>query len=196
MDLESFQTQKPSSSGSTTSETIMLPFIAAALPALIEAVPSLISIFGNSPQAEKNAKAAQIVVNAAKAATGSTNEQELVEKLESKDPEVIAAVHTAVQDVWYELQINSEGIEAARGASIQVAGEFWKQPAIWVTASLLPMVYIVVLTVLGIMGKNDFATEIKIMVVSAVISGVLGAITGFWLGTSFSSSRKTELLQK
>jgi membrane protein DedA with SNARE-associated domain len=58
------------------------------------------------------------------------------------------------------------------------------------------MVYIVVLTVLGIMGKNDFATEIKIMVVSAVISGVLGAITGFWLGTSFSSSRKTELLQK
>ena len=100
----------------------MLPFLMAALPALIEAVPSLISIFGNSPQAEKNAKAAQIVVDAAKAATGSTNEQELVEKLETKDPEVIAAVHAAVQDVWYELQINSEGIEAARGASIQEIG--------------------------------------------------------------------------
>lgn len=174
----------------------MLPFLMAALPALIEAVPSLISIFGNSPQAEKNAKAAQIVVDAAKIATGATNEQDLVEKLQSGDPEVLAKVHSAVQDVWYELQINSEGIEAARGASIQVAGEFWKQPAIWVTASLLPMVYIVVLTVLGIMGSGEFATEIKIMVISTVISGVLGAITGFWLGTSFSSSRKTELLQK
>lgn len=175
----------------------MLPtFLLAALPAIIEAVPSLISIFGNGPQSEKNAKAAQIVVDAAKAATGATNEQDLVEKLESGDPEVLAQVRGAVQEVWYELQVNSEGIESARAASIQVAGEFWKQPAIWVTAALLPMVYIVVLTVLGIMGKGEFTTEIKIMVVSAVISGVLGGITGFWLGTSFSSSRKTELLQK
>ncbi len=169
------------------------PFLMAALPALLEAVPSLISIFGSSPQAEKNAKAAQIVVNAAKVATGSVNEQELVEKLEAKDPEVLAQVQQAVQDVWYELQVNSEGIEAARGHSRQLQTEFWKQPALWVTLLLLPLPYMVVMSVLGLIGKAEYTTDIKIMVITAVISGVLGGITGFWLGTSFSSSRKTEL---
>lgn len=176
----------------------------AALPAIIEAVPSLISIFGNSPQADKNAKAAQIVVDAAKKATGATNEQDLIEKLQ--DPEikeqVKAQVQQAVQEVWYELQVNSEGIESARAASKTNEG-FAKQPAIWVTMMLMPLVYIVVTAVLGIkfpwvgaITDVKFATEIQIMVVTAIISGVLGAVTGFWLGTSFSSSRKTELLSK
>jgi membrane protein YqaA with SNARE-associated domain len=41
----------------------------------------------------------------------------------------------------------------------------------------------------------EFTSEIKAMVVSAIVSGVLGGIMGFWMGTSFSSARKTELLK-
>ena len=173
----------------------MSPFLVPALTSVISAVPDLIRIFGSSPQAEKNAKAAEIVVSAAKAATGATNEQELVEKIESKDPVVIEQVAQAVQSVWYELTTDSNGIQAAREANAKGEG-FWKQPAIWVTAALLPMAYIVVLAVLGLIGAGEYTPEIKAMVIAAVISGVLGAITGFWLGTSFSSSRKTDLLSK
>lgn len=171
------------------------PFIAAVLPSLIEAVPSLIRIFGNSPTSEKNAKAAEIVVSAAKAATGATNEQELLEKIESKDPEVMAAVNAAVQSVWYDIQPNTAGIKEAREAN-EASPNFWKQPAFWITLLLLPLIYIVVFSVLGLVGSIVFSTEIQIMVVSSIISGLLGAITGFWLGTSWSSARKTELAAK
>jgi len=181
-------------------DTKVGPFLIPALTSLITAVPDLIRVFGDSPQAEKNAKAADIVVQAAKVATGATNEQDLVEKIESKDPVVIEQVKQAVQSVWYEISTDSSGIGAARDFNAQFGQPdhppFWKQPAIWVTAALLPLAYIVVLAVLGLIGVGDYTAEIKAMVIAAVISGVLGAITGFWLGTSFSSSRKTELLTK
>lgn len=171
----------------------VLPFIAAALPSLISAVPDLIRAFGSDGKiTERNAKAAEVVVNAAKLATGSVNEQELVEKIESKDPVVIEQVQQAVKDVWYEISPDTSGIQAAREANTKSEG-FWKQPAFWITLILVPLVYIVVLTVLGLLGTTIFSTEIQIMVVSSIISGLLGAITGFWLGTSWSSARKTEL---
>jgi muramidase (phage lysozyme) len=172
-----------------------LPFIAAVLPSLVAAVPDLIRIFGNSPRAEANAKAAEIVVNAAKVATGSVNEQDLVEKLDSKDPLVIEQVREAVKNVWYEISVDTGGIQAAREASIKSEG-FWKQPAFWVTLLLMPLVYLVVVTVLGLVGPGQFSVEIQIMVVSSIVSGLLAAISGFWLGTSWSSARKTELAGK
>jgi hypothetical protein len=173
----------------------MAPFIAAALPAVIEAVPSLIRIFGKSEQSEKNARAAELVVNAAKQATGATNEQDLVEKLQTKDPVVIQAVEKAVQDIWFEISLDPTGIEQARETNFKSEG-FYKQPAFWVTVLLLPLVYLVTFAVLGFVGTTVFSVEIQIMVVSSIISGLLAAISGFWLGTSWSSQRKTELSGK
>jgi hypothetical protein len=176
---------------------MVAPFLAAVLPSLVSAVPSLIRIFGSGARAEANAKAAEIVVAAAKEATGAVNEQDLVEKLESKDPEVIRKVEEAVQSVWYEITVDSGGIEGARTASREVQTSFLKQPAFWITLLLLPLPYAVVSSVLGIWPTGlNYSDEIRVMVVTAVISGVLSGITGFWLGTSFSSSRKTELLRK
>lgn len=176
-------------------EKKVAPFIIPAISALMEAAPSLIRIFGSSDQAEKNAKAAEIVVTAAKAATGSVNEQDLISKIETKDPVVLQQIQEAVQSVWYDISVDTGGIKEAREANTNAVA-FWKQPAIWVSAALLPMAYIVVLSVLGIVGAGTFSEEIKVMVVTAVVSGVLSAITGFWLGTSFSSQRKTELANK
>lgn len=176
-------------------EQKVAPFIIPAVTALMEAAPSLIRIFGDSPQAEKNAKAAEIVVTAAKEATGSVNEQDLIQKLETKDPVILEQVNQAVKSVWYEISVDTGGVEKAREASATSQG-FWKQPAIWVTAALMPLVYITVMSVLGLMGPGNFTEETKVMVITAIVSGVLSGITGFWLGTSFSSSRKTELLGK
>jgi membrane protein YqaA with SNARE-associated domain len=52
------------------------------------------------------------------------------------------------------------------------------------------------MTVGAVIFGEDWDSDIKAMTVAAVISGALGAITGYWLGTSFSSARKTELARK
>ena len=60
--------------------------------------------------------------------------------------------------------------------------------AMWITAALLPLVYIVVWRVL----TGQFSPEVQSMVIGSVVSGVLSAITGFWLGSSASSQRKDQ----
>lgn len=61
----------------------MLPFVAAAIPALIQMAPQLIRIFGDSPQAEKNAKAAEVVAEIAKTATGEPTVEGAVAALQA-----------------------------------------------------------------------------------------------------------------
>ena len=174
-------------------EKPMAPFLAAAIPALIEVVPNLVKIFGSGSEvSERNAKAAEIVVNAAKEAIGAKNEQELIEQIHNADPETLADIRAAVKEVWYEIAIDTTGVEGARKANSETK-EFWVQPAFWVTVLLLPLVYGVVYAVLYLPGFTD---EVKAMVVASVVSGLLGSIAGFWLGTSWSSSRKTDALTK
>lgn len=176
-------------------KSMVAPFVAAVLPSLVAAVPDLIRIFGSSAQAEKNAKAAEIVVNAAKVATGAVNEQDLVEKIKTADPETLAKLQDAVKDVWFDISIDPSGIKDAREFN-KNSDSFWKQPAFWITGMLMPLVYGVAGSVMGWFGSAVFTQEVKIMVVSSVMSGVLGGIMGFWMGTSWSSARKTELTGK
>lgn len=67
-----------------------------------------------------------------------------------------------------------------------------KNPAFWITLFLLPLVYITVFAVLGLVGTAVFSSEIQAAVVSAVVSGVLGSTVGFWMGSSFGSQKKTD----
>jgi muramidase (phage lysozyme) len=177
--------------------------LALVLPSLMAAVPDLIRAFGSpnaSEVATRNQKAAQIVVDAALKATGAVNEQDLAQKLDSGDPVVKEQVKAAVAEVWYDITIDSGGIEAARSNDRQ-NDNFWKHPAIYVTLILVPLIYLTVMSVLGIhvpwgdgtLSSVVFPAEVQAMTVASIISGVLGGIMGFWLGTSFSSQRKTEL---
>lgn len=65
------------------------------------------------------------------------------------------------------------------------------QPALLVTAALVPLIYIVVCAVLF---RDGFTDEMRAMVVTAVVSGMLGTMTGFWLGSSLDSRKKTDIL--
>jgi muramidase (phage lysozyme) len=171
----------------------MAPFIPLAFTAIVEAVPALIRLFGSSEVSERNASAVELVVNAAKEATGAKNEQELIETLRTADPATIAAVNDAVKVIWYEIASDTSGIQGARETNA-ASHEFWKQPAFYITILLLPLVYMVVWFVMN--SESNFSDEVKAMVVAAIISGLLSGITGYWLGTSFSSSRKTEMMNK
>lgn len=169
------------------------PFLMAAIPSIIAAIPELAKMFSSgSPASERNIKAAEVVVGIAKEAIGAKNEQELVESMES-DPTAKEAVRAAVKSQWFKIEEIGGGIVAARESNAKAQGTkgMWHNPAVWITAALLPLVYGVVYIVLT--GSTDnFSTETKAMVVAAIVSGVLGAILGYWLGTSASSARKDD----
>ena len=134
-----------------------------------------------------------MVIETAKEAIGARNEQELTEAIKN-DPAAAASVKTAIEARWFELTEVGGGVEAARKANDELTDKAaYKNPALWVTAAILPLVYLVVSAVLFREGWTD---EIKMMVVTAILTGVLGGVTGYWLGTSASSARKTELAEK
>jgi hypothetical protein len=175
--------------------TNMPPFIAAALPLIVEAIPKLAKVFGSGSQvAERNIKAAETVVEIVKTATGAANAQEAVEKIKSDSAALMAAT-AAVESKWLELTEVGGGVVEARKADFGYSnGRFWHSPAFWITIALLPLVYIATYAVLL---KGGFSSDIQAMVLGAIFGGLLtGGISAFWFGTSASSQRKTELLSK
>jgi muramidase (phage lysozyme) len=175
-------------------DTNMAPFILAAIPSLIQAAPSLIRLFGKGEQAEKNAKAAEMAVEIAKSVTEQVTAEGAVNAIQN-DPVVATAYAKAIESKWYELtgESGGGGIEGARKHDVeaQSSGKPWMSPALWVSILILPLVYIVVVAV---MFGEGWTNDIRAMVVSSIISLILGSITGFFLGTSYGSQRKTDLL--
>ena len=175
-------------------ETVVAPFIAAAIPSLIQAAPALIRLFGNSEQAEKNAKAAEVAVEIAKAVTETPTAEGAVAAMQA-DPELANTYARAVAAQWYELagEAGGGGIAGARQAdqAAMQQGKPWLSPALWVAVLILPLVYMVVAAV---MFGEGWTNDIRAMVVSSIISLVLGSITGFFLGTSYGSQQKTAML--
>lgn len=178
-------------------EAPMAPFVAAALPALLQAAPALIRIFGDGAQSEKNAKAAEMVASIAKEATGAPTIEQATEAIQT-NPDAAAAFREGVQTRWFELtEAGGGGIAGAREAAAKAQGDrpAWFNPALWITAALLPLVYGVVFAV--VFGDAaTFSDEIRVMVVTAVVSGTLGGIIAYWLGSSMSSRNKDELIAR
>jgi lysozyme len=172
-------------------EKQMTPFIAAALPSIIEAIPKLGRLFSSgSKSAERNLAAAEAVVSIVQEATGAANAQQAVEMVQ-RDPVARQAAAEAVERRWMELtEAGGGGIAGAREA-VKTAPGPSKNPVLWVSAALLPLVYMVVAAVLF---RDGWSDEVRAMVVAAVVTGALGAVTSYWLGTSISSAKKDDAL--
>lgn len=179
---------------SSSGDQNVAPFIAAAIPSLIQAAPALIRIFGSGEQTEKNAKAAEVAVEIAKAVTEKPTAEGAVAAMQA-DPELATTYAKAVAAQWYELagEAGGGGIAGARQAdqAAMQQGKPWLSTALWVAVMILPLVYMVSGAVLF---GADWTMEIKAMVVSSIISLVLGSVTGFFLGTSYGSQQKTAML--
>jgi muramidase (phage lysozyme) len=173
--------------------SILSPFVIPALNAIIEIFPKLAKVFKpDSAVAERNVAAAEIVVNAAKEAIGARNEQELIETIKEASPEDIKTIQEAVKSVWHEIELDTSGIAAARSAAAAVDQlPFWRNGAFVITVLFIPLIYLTVWWVLK--AESTLSDEVKAMVVASIVSGLLTGIVGFWLGTSFSSQRKTEI---
>lgn len=176
-------------------EQPMAPFVAAVLPSLIDLVPKLGRLFSSGSEvSERNIKAAELVVAAAKDAIGARNEQELVEMIKA-DPAAAAAVRGAIETQWFKLEEVGGGIAGAREANAVYmqpgAPGFWQNPAFWVSALLLLPLYGLVVDVLFVHPDN-YSGELRVQIVTALLA-VIAMVGAYWLGTSFSSQRKTEL---
>jgi lysozyme len=174
-------------------EQPMAPIVAALMPTLISAIPEIAKLFGSGPKTDKTAAIAQKVAETVIAATGASNLQAAVETVQA-DPQMRKQATEAVQAIWYELQEIGGGISAAREFSAKAAADgssFIRMPAFWISIALLPLLYGTVYAVLT--GGDGFTSELRAAIASSVVTGVLGAVAGFWLGSSFTTSRSRGL---
>lgn len=174
-------------------EQPMAPIVAALMPTLISAIPEIAKLFGSGPKTDKTAAIAQKVAETVIAATGASNLQAAVETVQA-DPQMRKQATEAVQAIWYELQEIGGGIGAAREFSAKAAADnvsFVRMPAFWISMALLPLLYGTVYAVLT--GAEGFTSELRAAIASSVVTGVLGAVAGFWLGSSFTTSRSRGL---
>lgn len=179
----------------TPKEQPMAPFVAAVLPSLIDLVPKLGKLLSSgSGTSERNIQAAEIVVAAAKEAVGARNEQELLEVIKA-DPAAAAAVRSAIESQWFKLEEVGGGIQAAREANAVYlqpnAPGFWLNPAFWVSTAFLMMPILILIDMLFI-HPGEYDDTLRTQIITAILA-LLGIVGAYWLGTSFSSQRKTEL---
>lgn len=179
----------------TVKETTVPPFLLAALPTLLDLIPKLGNIFkGPDPMAERNMKAVEIVVEAAKVAVSATNEQDLVEKIKS-DPAAAAMVKAAVEAKWLEIsEAGSGGIDGARkadAAAIASGLPFYKSsPSFWIACLLLPMVYLIMGNVTGLYGA-EWSADARAGIAGSIAGGIVMGLIGYYYGQTTTRNRST-----
>jgi muramidase (phage lysozyme) len=174
------------------------PFLEAAFKELAKSIPTLGDLFGSGSEvSERNLRAVELAVNVVKDAVGATNEQQAVEIIKA-DPSQITIANDALKASAFEIrELDTSGISAARAADnyrVDSPMPFWKNsPAFAISALLLPLLYMTVYHVLVGEVALGYSSELKAAVISSVVTGVLGGIIGFWLGSSFTTSRSRGL---
>lgn len=169
----------------------MAPFVAAALPLIVDAIPRLAKLFGSGSQvAERNIAAAETVVQIVQAATGAPNAQAAVEAIRA-DPAQLQAATQAIEDRWYELtEAGGGGIDGARkaDAAVRASGDMLHSPSFWVTLALLPLVYMVVGSVVGLWG-GAWPSDVRAAIATAVVSLIVGGAAGYYWGQTTTRNR-------
>lgn len=175
----------------TESKPVMAPFLLAAIPALLDAVPKLVGLFGSgSDTSQRNLKAVEAVVEIAKVATGASNEQDLVERLQ-KDPAAAGMVREAVEANWYALTEVGGGVVEARKADAAVVATGrspFASPSLLIALTLLPLVYAIVGAVVGLWGQA-FSDDVRSAIANGVIGLILGGLIGYYYGQTTSTNR-------
>jgi lysozyme len=176
----------------TEKDKPMLPVLTALLPTIVGMIPTLTKVFTDGTSVtDRNVVVAQQVGDLIVEATKAPNLQAAVEQMQ-QDPEKLQAATAAVQAQFYELvEAGGGGIAGAREFASRPIGSVWQNPALLVTAALLPLLY---LTIWYVFKNTDgFSNEVRAAIASSVVTGVLGSVVGFWLGSSFTVSKSRGL---
>ena len=177
----------------TQEEKPVLPVLAALLPTIVGMIPQLTKVFTDGTSVtDRNIVVAQKVGELITDATQSTNLQQAVETMQ-KNPDALQAATAAVSSAWFDLvEAGGGGIAGARQFAATADNKaLLYSPAFWVTVLLLPLLYGTVYITLT--NADGFSNEVRAAISSAVVTGILGATVGFWLGSSFTTSKSRGL---
>lgn len=169
-------------------------------PVIANLIPQVGKLFGG----QKDAQHAQVVGAVfdafTKAATGDptasgANVAQVAQAVQAvqADAQLKAAVTQAVVTDPYIMPLLEigGGIQAARQAAADPAATpFWRQGPFYVTLALVVIAASVVASVLW---GHDWRPEDRSQVLMLAVS-LLSGVMGYWLGTSFGSQRKTDIL--
>lgn len=166
--------------------------IGALLPSLIESIPKLGALFGSGSEVQqRNVKAAEMALQIAQTAVGATNAQETVERIKS-DPQALQKATQAITDNWYQLaEAGGGGIDGARkaDAAAVAAGNFWLSPSFWIAIALLPLVYMLVGSLIGLLGTATWSDDVRAGLSGSIISAIIGGLVGYYYGQTTSRNR-------
>ena len=181
---------------------MMLP---AIMQAITQAIPALSTLFGkDGEKVGQKVGAATAVIDIVTKAVGGVNAQDAVEKI-TTDPakaDVARAAVMADPVIGGMLLEVGGGIAAAHARAIDPAQPpLHKNPAFWMSLMLLPMAYYVVVAVIGVpwegkMLAADVSQEVRSMVIGGIMGSVIGGIVAYWMGTSYGSARKTDMINQ
>jgi putative chitinase len=169
----------------------MDPFTLAGAVKLASAIPRLWEMFGTSDTAQRNAKAADVVVQTVTQALGVSNVQTAVEKMQA-DPAALAAATKAVESNWLQItESGGGGVEGARkaDAAAQAGGDIRKSPSFWIGLLLLPLVYLLVLSLIGMIGSATWSDDVRAGLAGSLISAIIGGLVGYYFGQTTTRNR-------
>lgn len=174
-------------------ESAMPPFLLAAIPALIEAIPKLAQLFGSGSEVQqRNIAAAETVAKIVQEATGSKNIQEAVETIKAQ-PEMAQAAKLAVEANWFALtEAGGGGIDGARKADREFMASgrrVWDSPSFWALLLLLPLVYLIVGAMVGLYGSLALSAEVTASIITGIVTLVIGGAAGYYWGSATSANR-------
>ena len=183
-------------------EKPMAPFLIAAIPALINALPEFAKIFNKPDVAERNVeavvKASEIVMQA----TGAANVQEAVEKVQA-NPEIAEAANEALRMNRAELMDAIERLNRIEQANIQSARDYNAAEPLMVDTKWVKLKFIHILSLAFVAFSGvfvsvnwiDLTPELKGAVITLMIIAGWNGVRDYWMGSSSGSDRKTDMLR-
>jgi len=185
----------------TLQEKPMLPFIAAGLMSLIQSAPALIRVFGDSPQAEKNAKAAEVVSEIAKKVTGEVTVEGAVNAIQA-DPAVAAQFREEIHLSMNDLMSLVERVNAIDQANTAAARSYNDAEPMFLDTPWLKLKFIHLLSLVFVSFSGYFVTthwdgltpELRGAVITLMVIAGWNGVRDYWMGSSSGSERKTSML--
>jgi muramidase (phage lysozyme) len=198
-ELENSPLGKPSESApdyDSQEQPMPIPAILGALlPGIIRAIPDLGKLFSSGSEvAERNAKAAELAVGIVQEAVGARNAQEAAEIVAS-DPVQAQAAQEAVKARWHELTEVGGGIESARKADVAfvAAGSNPLSSPAFLISLVLLLMPMMLLGDVFFFHPGAYDGPLRTQIVTGVLM-VIAIVGGYWLGSSFGSAKKTDLM--